>query len=383
MANNGLGDDDDDGDTLIDEFVTANGPIRNFDITQVNGPDMRFATLEDIYGDAGNSFQGALGFWVQEGITGTQPSPGYGVGIDDMVVEWREYSLAKDSTSCASGVCATLTVAVTNMFEGSGVVTVTVLDASPWDAVNVKNDCNGDGDFADAADDQDCDNNGTLDVTIKAFSDGEPLGEIIALNRTTVGGSQWTGEVPFSSRHRRPRRALPVRSGVDPRRSTSATRTERRHRQRCKNDADPSRWGFLDTNTTVSVDAARVIVKATRISNAVGNGDSDGFADRTRRCRCSSPCTTAAARPGPGSSPALSTNDPNVDCVSTRCSSSALSRPRRRGSGDGGSFVFRVDSSVLADRSRRGADRDLQRHRLGRRLRHLQPAPAGRRSIST
>ena len=66
VATNGLGDADDDGDTLVDEFVTANGPIRNFDITQVNGPDLRFATLEDIYGDAGNSFQGALGFWAQE-----------------------------------------------------------------------------------------------------------------------------------------------------------------------------------------------------------------------------------------------------------------------------------------------------------------------------
>ena len=62
ITTNGQGDFDDDGDTLIDEFVTANGPIRNFDITQVNGPDLRFATLEDIYGDAGNSFQGSLGF---------------------------------------------------------------------------------------------------------------------------------------------------------------------------------------------------------------------------------------------------------------------------------------------------------------------------------
>ena len=60
-------------------------------------------TLEDLYGDGGNSFQGAIGYWVQEGITGSQPMPGYGVAIDDMVIEWREVSRAKDATQCATG----------------------------------------------------------------------------------------------------------------------------------------------------------------------------------------------------------------------------------------------------------------------------------------
>jgi len=44
-------DVDNDGDTVVDEFVTPNGPIRNFNMQQVNGPDMRFATFEEIADD--------------------------------------------------------------------------------------------------------------------------------------------------------------------------------------------------------------------------------------------------------------------------------------------------------------------------------------------
>src|SRR4029079_14895180 len=114
------------------------------------------------------SFQGVLGFSETEGTPSSEPSAGYGVGVDDMVIEWGEFSLAKDTTSCATGVCATLTVAVTNVFEGSGAVTITVLDASPWQTGNPKNDCNFDGDTLDAGDDSDCDNNGVNDVVVKA-----------------------------------------------------------------------------------------------------------------------------------------------------------------------------------------------------------------------
>ena len=49
-------------DAGIDEFVTKNGPGRNYGIQVSNGPDMRFTTLEDFYGDTGNDFRAALGF---------------------------------------------------------------------------------------------------------------------------------------------------------------------------------------------------------------------------------------------------------------------------------------------------------------------------------
>ena len=45
---------------------------------------------------------------------------GYGVGVDDMVIEWREVALIKDVTDCANGACATLSLDVTNAFEAAG-----------------------------------------------------------------------------------------------------------------------------------------------------------------------------------------------------------------------------------------------------------------------
>jgi hypothetical protein len=50
--------DDDQG---TDDYVYPAGPRRNFDITLDNGPDMRFGTLEDVYGDSGSTFQGSSG----------------------------------------------------------------------------------------------------------------------------------------------------------------------------------------------------------------------------------------------------------------------------------------------------------------------------------
>ena len=39
-------------DMGVDEFVQDNGPYRNHDIVAFNGPDMRFFTLEDTFGDS-------------------------------------------------------------------------------------------------------------------------------------------------------------------------------------------------------------------------------------------------------------------------------------------------------------------------------------------
>lgn len=49
---------DNDGDSLIDEYVTPNGPIRNFDIATFHDSvsifpavmDLRYVTLEDVVG---------------------------------------------------------------------------------------------------------------------------------------------------------------------------------------------------------------------------------------------------------------------------------------------------------------------------------------------
>ena len=49
--------------------------MRNFDIFDWNGPDMRFTTLEDIYGTTGNTFQAAVGFLNFETTNSTQDPP--------------------------------------------------------------------------------------------------------------------------------------------------------------------------------------------------------------------------------------------------------------------------------------------------------------------
>ena len=135
-------DRDNDGDAVIDEYVTANGPKRNFDLQDQpwNGPDMRFNTLEDFFGDAGNTFQGALGFVLFQGAVGNASVASYGEAIDDMVVEWREFELVADATDCVAGACATIEVQTTNVFEGNTQLSFSVLESSPSG-----NDCDDDG----------------------------------------------------------------------------------------------------------------------------------------------------------------------------------------------------------------------------------------------
>jgi hypothetical protein len=49
-------DVDNDGDALVDELVQRNGPRRNHSISSWNGPDMRYATIEDIVAGVGGDF---------------------------------------------------------------------------------------------------------------------------------------------------------------------------------------------------------------------------------------------------------------------------------------------------------------------------------------
>ena len=156
-------------DGQIDEYIYPNGPVRTWDLSQVNGQDMRFGTLEDIYGDSGNTFQGGLGFLNFQG-TGQvlEPGSGYGLGVDDMVVQWREFRLAKDETDCtpvssidlnSGGTCASVEIDTTQLYVGGAVVGVSIVDPFPYDPVNNKNDCNNDGDFSDTGT---CQNNSSF-----------------------------------------------------------------------------------------------------------------------------------------------------------------------------------------------------------------------------
>ena len=148
------------------------------------------ATLEDFFGDTGDTFQAAIGFLSFEGTLSSEATESYGLAVDDMVVKWREYTLEEDTTDCdVSGSCAVIQLATTNVFEGQAVLSVTVLDAVPS-----VNDCDLDG-TPDAT--HDCNGNGTPDVVIKATSQAEVSGEILFLDETLVP-SEYAGEVVVS-----------------------------------------------------------------------------------------------------------------------------------------------------------------------------------------
>ena len=93
----------------------------------------RPATLEDLFGPTGDLFQGALTFINFESDVATQPRSGYGWGVDDMIVQWREFRLDKDQSDCeVGGSCATVDLITTNVFEADGSLEVTVHDVTPY-----------------------------------------------------------------------------------------------------------------------------------------------------------------------------------------------------------------------------------------------------------
>jgi len=209
----------------------------------------RPSTLEDLYGDTGNTFQGALGFVNMQGKS-TAAQGGFGHAIDDMVIEWREFTLEPDSTDCAAGSCATMLLDTDRAFVGEGIFTLRVLDQSPYgfacaggsgaghvcfpadpshavgstcpggSCVAATNDCNGNGLFFEpddgnpatpfTGDDGDCDDSGTPDVVVLVKSEAEPLGELVFANQTFPG--VYEGRFVATALGDSP--APPARSGV-------------------------------------------------------------------------------------------------------------------------------------------------------------------------
>jgi hypothetical protein len=294
-------------DNGVDEFVQKNGPGRNYGIKVTNGLDMRLTQLEDFYGDTGNAFQAALGFNNREPDRSTIGIvPGFGIAVDDMVISWKEKRLDEDTHDCAgSGECATLESSSEVSYEGTSTLSLTVIDRSPYDAVNNKNDCNGDGDYVDVSDDQDCNNNGTLDVTVKLTSDAEVAGEIAVLDQITPGSPVYKGSFPYSVFYNSPGTLFVAQTGTalpgvmaryDDRNDGTGSR--------CNNTLDPSVRGFVTSTTTVAATTGRIIVNAYSVALAkvcsgsttrpcnvdadcsglgtctvLGPGDDDGFAD--------------------------------------------------------------------------------------------------------
>jgi hypothetical protein len=326
-----------------DEYVQRNGPGRNYSISTSNGPDMRFTTLEDFYGDTGDSFQAALGFNNREPDVNTLGiAPGLGVAVDDMVISWKETRLDEDTHDCAgSGECATLESSSTLSYEGNSVVSLTVTDRTPYDAVNNKNDCNGNGVYTDPGDDQDCDNDGRLDVTVKLTSTAEVAGEIAILNQVSPGSPVYKANFPYSTLYNSPGTLFVVQSG------TSAPIVTASYNDRndgtnspCKNALEPSQQGFITAATTVSTVAGRVTINSYQVvlakvcsglitktcnsdedcsgvgtCSVLGPGDDDGFADTNEMNTLVVVFANKSGIDVDDLTATLGTSSPNIECI--------------------------------------------------------------------
>jgi hypothetical protein len=279
----------------------------------------KVATLEDFYGDTGTRFQAALSFYNRETLP-TTVSPhtsGYGIGVDDMFISWKETRLDEDTTECA-GVCADLEVASTLAYAASGFVELSVVDASPYDAVNFKNDCNGNASFADAIDDRDCNDNGEFDVVVVLTSIEEPAGEIAVLDRTSGGSPRYAGRFPYSLLYDSPG-TLFVQGDGTASPEIVATYDDRDDGTgvRCANALSPAARGFLQARTTVVVTAGRIDFRGATLALAPGSpGDDDGFADADETLDLAVTLLNKSGLDLDDVVVSLETTDPTIACIS-------------------------------------------------------------------
>jgi len=206
-------------------------------------PDVRaaagaVATLEDTYdAEAGDQFQAALGFIVFQGSPGNVPKTTYGVGLDDMTVEWSEEhpieqtategcgnktctggpragKLCFNTDDCGAGAtcggaastssaCAALSWGVSTLYSGSGTVPLDLVDFNA-ETTQGGFDCTRYGFSAgcgggSCASSNDCDNDGFREVEATVRTSAEPSPEFFRLEQTAAGSSSYTGMVAVSS----------------------------------------------------------------------------------------------------------------------------------------------------------------------------------------
>ena len=375
-------DMDNDGDGFIDEFLTADGPLRTHDIVSFNGPDMRLFTLEDLFGDTGNSFQASLGLLNLEGVAGTPASQGFGLAVDDMYVEWFEFTQSADTTTCSTGQCATLDVPSGVIYEGVTSLPVSLLDSSPYGSactgganngivcfaangnadcpsgfcLPAFNDCDLDGLFnTPGVDDIDCNNNGTPDVVVKATSEVDTAGEIVILDQVSPGSNEYRGNVAVSVLADSEGVVYLVQVGTDnPFVLLTYLDYDDGTGHICQNDVVDDNRGRVQNGAGVLVQTCDVSLVSTSF---VDNGDVDLFADSQETIdlsfsvqnNCGFLLTNCVAR--------LSSNSPEVECIKT--GQVALGDLPGASVGAGPviasptPFVFKLDDA-LADRTTQG-----------------------------
>jgi hypothetical protein len=310
------------GSSAIDEYVTPAGPIRNYDLQAWNGPDLRFSTLEDEYGPTGEYFRAAIGLRTREPAPSSPAAePGYGLGVDDMVVEWREFTLVEDAADCApgglpgeGGSCASLDAEASSYFEGSALLTATVVETSPS-----PNDCDGDG-SVDVPDDFDCDDDGTPDVVVLATSLSEVAGERIVANLTSDPClCEYVGVLPISAAYDAAG-VLFVRT-LGPEGPVVELAYEDRDDgtgQICRNSVFEEQQGRVRITLPVQALTGNLVVTGQLLfdgQTAETHGDEDGFADTNETVGLQIEVTNRTGRSLQGVTARLSTNDPKIDCI--------------------------------------------------------------------
>ncbi len=279
-------------------------------------PAVRFFTLEDIYGLSGDSFQGAIGLFNEEGTTGTQPGIGFGIAIDDMFVAWSEVELVPDTTECdpllGGGSCASIEIDQTRIFETSTTVDVTILESTPYDSTNPGdlNDCDLDGAF-DGTDD--CNGNGIPDIVARATSESTDV-EALVLDRIASG--VYTGTVTTSVTYDIDGVLFLIGIGSDfPTIRIQYTDRDDGTGNVCPNDTDPAVAGTVEATSTVFPTRGRVTVAGARLTNQAGFGDGDGFADTNETLEMFLTIRNQTGVPLDRVVAWAVTDDPEIDCV--------------------------------------------------------------------
>ena len=187
------------------------------------------------------------------------------------------------------------------------------------------NDCNDDGDVADAGiDDNDCNNNGPRDVVVKATSLGEsvdtlvdigqPPGELVYLDRVSVG--VYVGELVISAIYDTAGVLFVNQEGTD---APAVTLTYEDNDDgtgiKCQNDVDPAARGRVQVATTILFDTGEVAVINGIVTDNIAPSDADGFADSGETVDLALTVRNGTTTDLTGLVARLTTNDSKIDCI--------------------------------------------------------------------
>ncbi|MCP3978372.1 MAG: hypothetical protein GY716_03430 [bacterium] len=314
------------------------------------------ATLEDIFGKTGDRFQAGLGILNFEKVRAGDPDPasGYGVGVDDMVIEWREFGLVPDETDCSlAGQCAVVKLETGSYYERSPLVELTVIDGSH----DHNTDCDLDGVGDGVAN---CDADANLEISVEVQTEAElNPGERLLLKETVPGSGVYTGTVPVSVSYDVPGTLFAQVAGTD-NPTVLATYLDNNDGTcappatcKCLNDVDPAAQGDVQAAATIFLTAGNVIVTSTLLSD---NGDDDGWADTNETVEMRLQLSNKTGVDLTGCTARLTSGDPKIDCI--------VDSFANVGSIDEGKDVlaadaFRFHVAATADRTTAGLD-DLE-----------------------